>query len=226
MADTIINKAVYLNNGLDSNIEICFCHKYEQSIFKHSGYNFKTMIEMFDNNLVEKHNEYTAKDLEFCIATIELVYDISFLKLLQLIVDGDVELNPGPSNTPTGKQKGRKTKKTTFNFARKKLDMDGVKNNENIAASSRTRESSDIDLIIDKALHELPNNEMSPSISNIDTCQSTTGSDASNDESSIQISHNKTAVVSSPVGLINHANDCLFKLEQKNQCTSLDRGQF
>ena len=69
-----------------------------------------------------------------CIATVELVYDVSFLKLLLLIVDGDVESNPGPSNTPTGKQKGRKTKKTTFNFARKRLDMDGVKNNENIAA--------------------------------------------------------------------------------------------
>ena len=61
-----------------------------------------------------------------CIATVELVYDVSFLKLLLLIVDGDVESNPGPSNTPTGKQKGRKTKKTTFNFARKKLDMDSV----------------------------------------------------------------------------------------------------
>ena len=66
-----------------------------------------------------------------CIATVELVYDLSFLKLLLLIVDGDVESNPGPSNTPTGKQKGRKTKKTTFNFARKRLDMDGVKINEN-----------------------------------------------------------------------------------------------
>ena len=48
------------------------------------------MIEMFDNNLLEKQNEYTVKDLEFCIATVELVYDVSFLKLLQLIVDGDV----------------------------------------------------------------------------------------------------------------------------------------
>ena len=65
---------------------------------------------------------------------LNLVYDVSFQKLLQLIVDGDVESNPGPSNTPTGKQKGRKTKKTAFNFARKRLDMDGVKNNENIAA--------------------------------------------------------------------------------------------
>ena len=67
------NKAVYLSTGLDGNTEMCFCHRYEQSIFKHSGYNFLTMIEMFDNNLVEKHNEYTAKDLEFCIATIELI---------------------------------------------------------------------------------------------------------------------------------------------------------
>ena len=62
-----------------------------------------------------------------CIAIVELVYDVSFLKLLQLIVDGDVELNLGPLDTPTGTQKGRKTKKTTFNFARKRLDMDGVK---------------------------------------------------------------------------------------------------
>ena len=53
-----------------------------------------------------------------CIATAELVYDISFLKLLQLIVDGDVELNPEPLNIPTGTQKCRKTKKTIFNFAR------------------------------------------------------------------------------------------------------------
>ena len=81
--------------------------------------------------------------------------------------------------------------------------MDGVKDDENIAVSSLTRESSDIDLIIDKALHELPNNEVSPSISNINTCQLTTGSDASDDESNIQISHNNTAGVSNPVGLIN-----------------------
>ena len=49
-----------------------------------------------------------------CIATVELAYDVSFQKLLQLIVDGDVESNPGPSNTATGVPKGRKTKRTTF----------------------------------------------------------------------------------------------------------------
>ena len=45
---------------------------------------------------------------------LNLVYDVSFKKLLQLIVDGDVESNPGPSNTVTGVPKGRKTKRTTF----------------------------------------------------------------------------------------------------------------
>ena len=45
---------------------------------------------------------------------LNLVYDVSFQKLLQLIVDGDVESNPGPSNTATGIAKGRKTKRTTF----------------------------------------------------------------------------------------------------------------
>ena len=45
---------------------------------------------------------------------LNLVYDVSFKKLLQLIVDGDVESNPGPSNTATGIAKGRKTKRTTF----------------------------------------------------------------------------------------------------------------
>ena len=71
------SKAAYLSYGLYNNIDVCFCQKYEESISKHSGYNFLTMIEFFDNNLLEKHHEYTPKDLEFCIATIELVYDVS-----------------------------------------------------------------------------------------------------------------------------------------------------
>ena len=48
-------------------------------------------------------------------------YNVSFLKLLQLLVHGDVESNPGPvGNRST--QKGRQKKKTTFNFNRKKED--------------------------------------------------------------------------------------------------------
>ena len=50
------SKAVYLSSGLYTNIEVCSCQKYEESIYKHSGYNFLTMIEMFDNNLLEKQN--------------------------------------------------------------------------------------------------------------------------------------------------------------------------
>ena len=85
----------------------CPCINYEDIIFKHDGF----------------------RNLDFCIAIIELIYDVSFTKLLQLIKDGDVEINPGPSNMST--PKGRKSKKTTFNFTPKKLDMDSMNNNPN-----------------------------------------------------------------------------------------------
>ena len=70
----------------------------------------KTYIDFFCSNSnqirhVPKHRH---------APTVELVYDISFLKLLQLIVDGDIESNPRPSNTPTGTPKGRKTKRNFF----------------------------------------------------------------------------------------------------------------
>ena len=83
------------------------------------------------------------------ILSIELVYDVSFLKILKLIVDGDVESNPGPTNTPTGTPKGRKAKRTTFNFStRRKLDMDCVKNDKITAASSKV--SDDHPITIDE----------------------------------------------------------------------------
>ena len=48
-------------------------------------------------------------------------YNVSFLKLSQLLVHGDVESNPGPvGNRST--QKGSQKKKKTFNFNRKKED--------------------------------------------------------------------------------------------------------
>ena len=65
-----------------------------------------------------------------------LSYDTSFLKRTQVVVNGDVESNPGPTNNPTGTPRGRKRKNNTFNFARKKLDMD-------ILASSPTCKVSD-----------------------------------------------------------------------------------
>ena len=34
-----------------------------------------------------------SRDFNFCITAIELIYDVSFLKILQLIVDGDIEVH-------------------------------------------------------------------------------------------------------------------------------------
>jgi hypothetical protein len=54
--------------------------------------------------------------------TENFAYETSFLKRGKLIIDGDVESNPGPTDnmrTP----KGRKMKKKNFNFTPKKLDM-------------------------------------------------------------------------------------------------------
>ena len=104
------NRAVYLSGGHITNMNACCCQKYEKTIFKHCGCNMVTMVEIFNDEVRVVKDEYTPKDLEFCIATIELVYDVSFLKILQLIVDGDIESNPGP--TPKGTPKGRKAKKT------------------------------------------------------------------------------------------------------------------
>lgn len=56
------------------------------------------------------------------LKTLEL-YDLSFLKLNQLVIDG-LESNPGPVNYNTPKV-GR-PKKRSFNFKGKKLDFDNV----------------------------------------------------------------------------------------------------
>ena len=48
-------------------------------------------------------------------------YDTSFLKRKELVINGDVESNPGPANNNT--PRGRKSKKRNFNFTPKKLDM-------------------------------------------------------------------------------------------------------
>ena len=52
------------------------------------------------------------------------LYDLSFLKLDQLIIDGDVECNPGPvnNNVQTPKTKGRPRKKNSV-FRGRKLDF-------------------------------------------------------------------------------------------------------
>ena len=69
-------------------------------------------------------------------------YNVSFLKLLLLIVDGDVEVNPGPTDnncTP----KGRKMKKKNFNFTPKKLHLDNVNDSNQTAVISATMPDND-----------------------------------------------------------------------------------
>ena len=87
--------------------------------------------EPFSSNLKEMHNmasEVNAKIQSFNISKLnaykkmQFQYNVTFLKKLQLILDGDVEVNPGPTNN-MGTPKGRKMKKKQFNFTPRKLDM-------------------------------------------------------------------------------------------------------
>ena len=87
------NTARILSYPIKLQEETCGCHKYKD-------------FSLFNEN---------CRDFDFCIAAVELIYDVSFLKLLQLIADGDVEVNPGPTGN-TGTPKGRKPKKKSFNF--------------------------------------------------------------------------------------------------------------
>ena len=50
---------------------------------------------------------------------LQVEYIVSFLKQHQLIVDGDVEINPGPTDD-TQTPKIRKMKKNNFNFTPKR----------------------------------------------------------------------------------------------------------
>ena len=93
------NRAKYLSCQIDQLLNTCPCRNYKDVTFIHWGFG----------------------NLNFCISVIELIYDVSFTKLLQLIVDGDVELNPGPTNMNT--PGGRKLKKKTWNFTPNKLDF-------------------------------------------------------------------------------------------------------
>ena len=154
------DKAVKLSRAT----HVCFCQKYEDMVFRYSGYNFNTVIEFFSNHFVKANNNGTYESLEFCIALIELVYDVSFLTILQLIIHGDVELNPGPIENQKATAKRRNKKKTTFNFSKKKLDMDSVKQDVIQLSNSSVEENdkcvvvgnsssvNDIDLVIEQPM--------------------------------------------------------------------------
>ena len=134
------NKARSLSSRKQFNY--CGCKKYEKDINRLSHYTDSVMHKLFhnnDNRSVHKGKEFTEKDLEFCIVTIEHVFDVSFLKILQLVIDG-IESNPGPTqnieNTPS-RGKGRPKKSRGFRGTPKKLI-------ENISTVSKTNNDNNV----------------------------------------------------------------------------------
>ena len=126
------NKARSLSNNCNQQLNYCGCKKYERNIYKLSHYD-SVFHKFFNNSTAHKGKEFTEKDLEFCIVTIEHMFDVSFLKILQLVIDG-IESNPGPTEniegTPT-RGKGRPRKSKAFRGTPKKLS-------ENISTLSKT----------------------------------------------------------------------------------------
>ena len=49
-------------------------------------------------------------------------YDPSFLKVIQLLIDGDVESNPGPTQNQNSKSPGWQKKSNAFNFKKQRAD--------------------------------------------------------------------------------------------------------
>ena len=88
------SKARRLSNPSANTMNICFCQIYEDAVLKLTGYNYLTTYRFFSNH---ENVESMEKDLEFIVAMIETVFNVSFLKVLQLLVDGDIESNPGPT---------------------------------------------------------------------------------------------------------------------------------
>ena len=123
-------KARHLSKLSENLTSHCYCKKYEDIVLQLSGYNYLTMLRYFDSEVMNilRLRVFTEKDLEFCIAMIETVFNVSFLKVLELLVDGDVESNPGPTDnietTPTrgkGRPKGTPKKSKGFRGTPKKI---------------------------------------------------------------------------------------------------------
>ena len=93
----------------------------------------KSVINSHFNNYIG-HENNTQNNLE--------LYLLNHLKLAQLLIDGDVESNPGPvtNNIETPKRVGRPMKGSKgFNFKPKKLDFtSGVDNNRPTSSTSTT----------------------------------------------------------------------------------------
>ena len=79
------------------------------------------IIELSTRANIVEHIHVAIDNLEF--------YSLSHLKLAQLLIDGDVESNPGPvtSNCETPKGRGRPKKASKFgNLTKRKLNLDNV----------------------------------------------------------------------------------------------------
>ena len=84
-------------------------------------------------NVLELNNSFQAKNKtlgngENVLNSLEESYSVSFLKLSQLLLAGDVESNPGPVNyTETPKGKGRPKKSNRVpNFGKPKILNDEI----------------------------------------------------------------------------------------------------
>ena len=110
------------------HVNSCSCQMYEEGYFKSSRFNMNTMMKLGFYEEIEylETSNYSStftencRDLQFCIIAIESMYDISFLKIIELIACGDVEVNPGPATnnveTPKGRGRPKGSKKGSKKF--------------------------------------------------------------------------------------------------------------
>ena len=75
---------------------------------------FKVIVLLLVHFMEQRFHCKAYKDL---IEIQELGFVVSFFKVLQLLIDGDIESNPG---SVTGAPKSRKASKRIFNFTQQK----------------------------------------------------------------------------------------------------------
>ena len=126
-------KAVSLSQII--HLYSCNCQKYERCFAESTRYDINKMIKLgfYDEINYLDMSDYCSsftdncRDLRFCITAVESMYDVSFLRIIELIACGDVEVNPGPAtnNVETPKGRGRPKKGSKkLNFMKpKKLDF-------------------------------------------------------------------------------------------------------
>ena len=136
-------RAKLLSSGEDNSPNECFCAFYETRMCKeHDVYDRDTLRRIYDY-FGERYKELEI-EIESCNETniafyqhlfdcydkiLEVVesYDASFLKVLKLLIDGDVESNPGPVSTnvetPKGRGRPKKAPRVFKGIKPKRLDF-------------------------------------------------------------------------------------------------------